>query len=338
MNIGILSTGIYIPDNFITAEDISRETDIPVEVIKEKFGVNKKPIAEASDTTAEMGLKAAKIAIEKAGIKAEDIDLIIWFGAQHKDYPCWLAGLYVADKLGAKKAWSFDMEGMCGSFMMALDVAKCMMIVKEELNNVLLVSGYRNNDLINLKEQSTKFMLDIGSGGTAAVLKRDLNKNIILSSSFKGDGSFSTDCVFPVFGSKSWPIKSEDINKAFFKVEDEQTFKNKLNERTLPNFFYVIDDALKKSGGLTRKDIDYLAILHFKRSAHELILQELGLNENQTTYLEDYGHIGQNDQLISLELGLKSGKIRDNSNIVLVGAGLGFVWAATVIKWGIYNN
>ncbi len=334
INIGIVSTGLYIPKNFITAEDISKETGIPVDVIKEKFGVYKKPIADKDETTTFMGIKAAEDAINKANIDPKTIDLLIWFGAQHKDYPYWLAGLYVADKIGSSNAWSFDMEGMCGSFMMTLDVAKSMMLSHEEINTVLLVSGYRNNDLINLKEPTTRFMLDIGSCGAAAILKKDYNKNILLGSSFYGDGSFSTDCIFPVFGSKNWPVKVEDIAKAHFFVENEEEFKNKLNEKTLPNFYKVIDNALEKSGNFKRKDIDYLAILHFKRSAHNLILQELGIRENQTTYLEDYGHLGQNDQILSIELGLKSGKIKDNSLIVLVGAGLGFVWAASVIRWG----
>jgi len=338
MNIGLISTGVYIPKKFMTAKDISLKTDIPEDVIKEKFGVIKKPIANEDETTAEMGYQAAKIALEKANISSEKIDLVIWFGAQHKDYPCWLAGLYVADKIGAKNAWSFDMEGMCGSFMMALDVAKSMMIARDDLNTVLLVSGYRNNDLIDLSEPSTRFMLDIGSCGAAAILKKNTDKNIILASSFLGDGSFSTECLFPVFGSKNWPVKEDDLNKAHFIVNDEEEFKKKLNEKTLPNFFKVIDNALEKSGNLKRKDIDYLAILHFKRSAHNLVLQELGLSENQTTYLEEYGHLGQNDQILSIELGLASGKIKENSFIVLVGAGLGFVWAASVIKWGTYRE
>jgi 3-oxoacyl-[acyl-carrier-protein] synthase-3 len=116
-------------------------------------------------------------------------------------------------------------------------------------------------------------------------------------------------------------------------IRDVDSFKQKLGERTLPNFFHVIREALRKSG-LTDAEIDYLAILHFKRSTHNLVLEELGLSPEQTTYLEEYGHIGQNDQIISLEEGLRSGKITDGDNIVMVGAGIGFVWAAAVVRWG----
>lgn len=334
MKIGISGIGIYLPANYMSASDLASATGLPEVVIAEKFGIRRKPVAGPEESTADMGLEAAKAAIVDADIKAEDIDLLIWCGAQHKDYPCWLAGLYIAEKLGATKAWSFDMEAMCGSMMAAIDTAKSFLIAREDIKTVLLVSGYRNNDLIDLKEPTTRFMMDIGSGGSACVIQKNAKKNEVLSSAFKGDGSFSLDCVVPVLGSKAWPPKPGDEARASFVVNDEVSFKAKLAERTMPNFYWVIDRALDLSGGLSRKNINYLAVLHFKRSAHMAVLAELGLDLNQSTYLEDYGHIGQNDQLLSIKLGLENKKIKDGDNIVLVGAGLGFVWAASVIRWG----
>nr|WP_240739484.1 hypothetical protein [Marinitoga lauensis] len=164
MNIGIIGIGTYIPNTFITAEEISERSGIPADVIKEKFGIIKKPIPGPNDTTSYMGIQAAKKALKKADIKAEEIDLVIWNGAQHKDYPCWLAGLKVADEIGAKNAWSFDMEAMCGSMMSGMEVARSMMIANEDLNTILLVSGYRNGDLIDYSVKETSFMFDIGAG------------------------------------------------------------------------------------------------------------------------------------------------------------------------------
>ncbi len=335
MHIGILGYGTWIPEGHMGAGEIALATGLPEEVVALKFGVKRKPIAGPGETTAFMGLEASKVALARSGIDGKDIDLVIWCGAQHKDYPCWLAGLYVADKIGAKNAWSFDMEAMCGSMMAALEVAKSLMLAREDLGKVLLVSGYRNNDLIDLTVPATRFMLDIGSGGSALVLGKDAGKNAVLASSFRGDGSLSEMCVVPTLGSKAWPPRAEDVALARFSVHDEEAFKRKLGEVTMPNFYAVIRDALKRSR-LEEKDLDYLAILHFKRSAHEAVLKELGLEPGQSTYLDEYGHIGQNDQVLSLELALEAGKIRDGSNIVFVGAGLGFVWAATVIRWGPY--
>jgi len=334
MHVGLAGIGLYIPETRMSAADIAAATGLPEDVVALKFGVKGKPVAGPGDTTAEMGIKAARAALADAGVKGSDVDLVIWCGAQHKDYPCWLAGLRVADQVGASRAWSFDMEAMCGSMMAALDVAKSLMMARGDLATVLLVSGYRNNDLIDPAEPSTRFMLDIGSGGSACVLVRDLGRNELLASAFRGDGSFSLDCVVPAMGSAAWPPQPGDEARARFRVADEQAFKAKLGERTLPNFYAVVDAALATSGGLSRKDLGYLAILHFKRSAHEAILAELGLDAGRTTYLDEYGHLGQNDQLLSIRLGLEAGKIRDGDVVVLVGAGLGFVWAASAVRWG----
>lgn len=336
MHIGIVGMGTYVPDTRMSAAELALATGVPEDVIALKFGVRSKPVAGSDDTTAVMGIKAARKALADAAVDPAEINLVLWCGAQHKDHPCWLAGLYVAHELGASKAWSFDMEAMCGSMMAALDVAKSMMLARADLDTVLLVSGYRNNDLIDLAEPSTRFMMDIGSAGSALVLKKNAGKNAVLGSAFRGDGSLSLDCVVPALGSKSWPPSDGDLKRVHFVVPDEPAFKAKLGEKTLPNFYAVIDDALRLSGGLDRRDIGYLAILHFKKSAHDAILAELGLGEEMTTYLDDYGHVGQNDQVLSMELGLKAGRLKDGMNAVLVGAGLGFVWAASVVRWGPY--
>ena len=333
MHVGIVGIGVYLPPARMSAAELAQKTGVPESVVAEKFGVHSKPIAGPEDTTSEMGYKAALQALSESGVAAAEIDCLIWCGAQHKDYPCWLAGLNVAERLGASRAWSFDMEAMCGSMMMALDVAKSLMLARDDLRTVLLVSGYRNNDLIDPAYPPTRFMMDIGSGGSACVLRKNAGKNLVLSSAFRGDGSFSEMCYVPVLGSKAWPPAAGDLDRAAFVVPDEALFKGKLGETTMPNFYAVIRESLAKSG-LAETDLGYLAILHFKRSAHEAVLAELGLDSRGTTYLEDYGHLGQNDQLLSIKLGLESGKIGEGTNIVLVGAGLGFVWASTVVRWG----
>ena len=101
----------------------------------------------------------------------------------------------------------------------------------------------------------------------------------------------------------------------------------------MPNWYHCIDEALRKSGK-TREDIDYLSILHIKKSGHLAMLADLGLREDQSIYLEDYGHIGQIDQILSLELALKEGKVKDGDTVCMIAAGIGYTWAANIIQWG----
>lgn len=335
MNCGIMGLGTYIPDCYITAKEIAMQSGIPESVIIDKFGLIKKAIPGERDTTCYMGIKAAEKAIENSGIESQEIDVVIWVGGQHKDYLSWIAGIKVAEKIGAKNASAFDMSSLCGSMISGIEVAKALLLANEKYNTILLVSGTRDIDFVDLTVPETSFLLDVGAGASAMVIRKNYNKNVILGSAIKCDGTLSEGCVVEYGASKHWPIKKDEINKIHFMIKDNNEFKENLGKKTVGNFEKVISEALRFSG-MNCKDIDYLAMLHVKKSAHEACLEKIGLNSEQTTYLSEYGHIGQNDQILSIELGLKSGKIKDGSNIVMVGAGLGFIWAATVIVWGNY--
>ena len=117
------------------------------------------------------------------------------------------------------------------------------------------------------------------------------------------------------------------------RLMDSPKMKGLLNTVSMPNWYHCIDEALRKSGK-TREDIDFLDILHIKRSGHKGMLADLGLTEDQTIYLENYGHIGQIDQILSLKLALEQGKVKDGDVAVMIAAGIGYTWAANVIQWG----
>jgi 3-oxoacyl-[acyl-carrier-protein] synthase-3 len=99
----------------------------------------------------------------------------------------------------------------------------------------------------------------------------------------------------------------------------------------------VIDEALAESG-YTRKDIDYLNILHMKRSAHDYVLGALGLREEQTYYLDHFGHLGQQDAMVSIKMGLQTGRLKDGDLMVIVAAGIGYAWGASVVRWGLVTS
>jgi 3-oxoacyl-[acyl-carrier-protein] synthase III len=148
------------------------------------------------------------------------------------------------------------------------------------------------------------------------------------------DGSFSLDVIIPAGGTIE-PITAEAIAARRNKIDvpDPDGMKERLDQLSIQNFLAVIDKALAQSG-LTRRDIGYLNILHMKPSAHQFVLSELGLREDQSYYLGDYGHIGQQDQALSIKKGLETGRLRDGMVMVLVAAGIGYAWSASVVNWG----
>lgn len=114
---------------------------------------------------------------------------------------------------------------------------------------------------------------------------------------------------------------------------DAPKMKGLLNTVSMPNWLHCIDEALRKSG-MTRSDIGFLDVLHMKRSGHKGLLTELGLSEEQSIYLENYGHVGQIDQILELKLALDEGRVEDGTVVAMIAAGIGYTWAANVIKWG----
>ena len=333
-NVGILSTGVYIPDNYMDSEEIAEKTGIPEDVIREKFGITKKPIPGEEDHTCAMGIKASNTAIEKAGIDPEEIDLVIWAGAEHKEYPMWTASIKLQHEIGAYNAWAFDIALRCGTMIMAMKVAKDMLLNNDEMDTVLIGSGYRNGDLIDFDNPKVSFMYNLGAGGTAVILKKGLDKNEVLKATARTDGSLSESVVVPAGGTKN-ELTAEGLenNEHHLDVLEPEFMKERLNEVSIDNFVGVVKDSVKDSG-YTMDDVDYIAILHMKYSAHKFMLDQLGLSEEQSIYLDEYGHIGQNDQIISLELALEEGKVKPGDVVVFVSAGIGYAWNALTIKWG----
>ena len=332
--IGILSVGIYIPETFITAAEIAEKSGVPEDVIIRKMGIVRKPVAGPDDHTNAMGLWAAEDAVNRAGVDPDEIDLVLCTTEEWKEYPLWTAGVKLAHDLGARRAWAIDVQMRCATTMAVLKMAKAMMLGDPDLKTVLIAGGYRNGDWVDYTNQRARFLFSLAAGGGAILLRKGHPTNRLLESEVIVDGSFSHDVVIPVGGTVE-PITAEAIAEGRNRLDcpDPDGMKRRLDAVSMDNFLHVVDRALERSG-LGRADIGYLNVLHLKPSAHRFILDELGLTEEQSTHLNEYGHIGQQDQPLSIRLGLESGRLRDGMVMVMVAAGVGYAWSASVVKWG----
>lgn len=334
MTVGIVSTGLYIPNTKMTSKEIAALSNIPEDIIRQKMGIYEKPIPGEHDHTVQMGIWAAQDALRKSNVDPKDIDIVIYMGEEHKEYPLWTASIKMQEELGAVNAWAFDVQLRCGTTIMALKLAKSLMASDESVHTVLLAGGYRNVDFIDYSNPRTRFMYNLAAGGGAILLQKDYDKNHLLEADIMTDGSFSEDVVVPVGGTKK-PLTSADLENNLYQLDviDPMGMKDRLEQKSLSNFLKVIRTSLAKSG-LHEGDISYLAMLHMKKSAHDYILSELGLEQEQSIYLQNYGHIGQIDQIVSLQRALEEGRIHDGDIVTLVSAGIGYVWGAITIRWG----
>lgn len=336
VNVGIVGTGVYLPKKIMTAAEIAAATGgiWSEDAVRNKLGINQKYIAGPDEGTQEMGALAALKCLENTGVDPKEIDLILCMGEEWKEYPLTTSALYIQDRIGAVNAWGIDVQNRCCTCVSAMKIARDMMVADDSINTVLVAGGYRNGDFVDYTDKDMSMMFNLSCGGGAILLKKNYGKNLLLGSKIIADGSLSRTAGVEIGGIAN-PFTPENVEEGYrsLRLMDAKKMKDRLNIVSMPNWYQCIDESLKQAG-LERKDIDYLDILHIKRSGHNAMLADLGLTEENTIYLADYGHIGQVDQILSLELAIQQGKVKPGSVVCMIAAGIGYVWSANVIRWG----
>ncbi len=335
-HVGVVGTGIYLPEGRLTAKEIAEKTrgTWTEQAVIDKLGIREIRVPGEDDGTQEMAVRAARDALDKTGVDPLDIDVILSIGEEWKEYPLTTTALYVQGKIGASNAWGIDLQNRCSTGVSALKIAKDMMLADDDIDMIMVVGGYRNGDFVDFTDKHMSMMYNLSAGGGAIILKKNLGKNELLGSHIVSDGTLARTAGVEIGGTVN-PITKDNLDRAYksLRLMEPEKMKARLNEVSVTNWFTCIDKALQKSS-LTREDIDYLAILHIKRSGHKGMLDALNLSQEHTVYLENYGHLGQIDPILSVHLGLEKKKIKDGAIVCLIAAGIGYVWGASIIKWG----
>ena len=337
-NVGIVGTGIYLPKGIMTAKEISDKTNgvWSEQAVIEKLGIKQKrmPTQLPDDGSQEMGALASLDALKNTGIDPKEIDVILSITEEWKEYPLTTSALYIQDRIGAVNAWGIDVQNRCCTTVSAMKIAHDMLVADDTINTILIAGGYRNGDFVDYNDTNMSMMFNLGAGGGAIILKKNYNKNLLLGSYMISDGSLARTAGVEI-GGQCNPITKTNLEEAkvSLRLMDAKRMKDRLNEVSMDNWYKCIDKSLEQAH-LSRTDITYLNILHIKRSGHLAMLKELNLTEDQSIYLEDYGHIGQIDQILSLHLALEQNKVKDGTVMAMLAAGIGYVWAANIVRWG----
>jgi len=345
--VGIVSTGTYSPQGYLTAADIAELSGYPEWVIRDKFGITGKHVGGPDDQPNEMGIKAALDCLAQSDVDPKEIDVVLNTTEEWREYLLWTSGIHMAYEIGATNAWAMDVHNRCATTVGAMKIAKDMMIADPEINTILIAGGYRVSDFINFKNPRTTFMWNIGSGGGAMLLRKNHPRNHVLGAHLITDGFMSKHVIVPASGTAQFPnpqamaapqgVSEEDF---YFDLVEPEAMKGRLNEVSMDNWVHCIDEALRKSGTkpdgtpYTKADLDFLNMVLIKPSGHKEMAERLGLTEEQSVYLHDIGHTGEQDAMFGIREGLKQGRLKDGDLMAIVAAGIGYVWAAGIVKWG----
>jgi 3-oxoacyl-[acyl-carrier-protein] synthase-3 len=327
--INVKNAAVWLPEGFEDAAMIARESGVPEHVVATKMGIKRKCRADKNTHPGDMAVKAAAKVLKD--IDPLSIDMVIWTGSEYKDYIVWTAGIYVQRELGLKNAKCFDISARCSNKILGLHLAKSLMMTDPNCKRVLLCGGHKTGDLVNYKDPNTRFLYNLADGGSAMLLeKSDVACNPLLVSSIITDGDFTTDVIVPAGGTRNPWSSNPDISQTFLQVPDVDGMRERLEKRSITNFLKVIREASQNE---LNKPIDYLAILHMKKSAHDAILAPLELPQDKSIYLDQYGHFGAPDQVLSLGLAEKRKKLKKGDHVVLASAGIGYMWSAMSLRW-----
>lgn len=343
--VGVVDYSVYLPEKFVTAEEIAAITNIPVEIVRDKMGIHRRCWGGPDDHPGEMAVKASKRVLEKTGIDPLDIDLIVYAGETYAEYTCWTVGIYIQQQIGATvdSCYAFDLSFRCAGTPLGLKVAKEVMYADPSLQTVLVAAGNANCNIVNLKDPAHSFMFNMAPAGFAAVLKRDYDRNIILGSGIVTDPLFATTVVGTHGGTRNHltlekvraildnPKLLDEIN--FAKVDNPKKMKEDLAQRSLPDFTEAVRKACANSG-IVPSEIDFLSMVTTNPKSQYAVMDSLGIPRKKTIYLYEYGHCGHPDNFLALDLGIRAGMIRDGSLVCMLGAGTGYAFSSSIIRWG----
>ena len=193
---------------------------------------------------------------------------------------------------------------------------------------MLVVAACRESYLLDYGNERSRFMFNFGDGAVAGLLVKDGGRNELLGCHGVTDGSFALQVKVPAGGSVS-----PNGGYRFLDVADPAAMKDGLDRVSLANFVAAATGAVERSGA-TLADVGYLCGIHMKPSMHRALVAGLGLDPSRAAYLDDTGHMSGVDPLLALDRAARAGELRDGELVLLLAAGTGYTWAASVVRWG----
>jgi 3-oxoacyl-[acyl-carrier-protein] synthase-3 len=326
--VSLAATASYLPDRWMTAAEVGERSGIPEQVIVEKFGLRGKHIAAEDEHVSDLSVRAAEALLVETATDPAEIDVVMYYGSMWKDYAVWQAAPWIAHRIGASRAYAVEYDNVSCGTPVALRIARDMLIAEEDLRTVLVVAACRESYLLVYTNDRSRFMFNFGDGAVAGLLVKDGGRNEVLGCHGITDGSFSLQVKVPSGGSVA-----PNGGYRFLDVANPVEMKDGLDEVSLANFVRAAQGALERSGARL-EDIGYLCGIHMKPSMHRALVAGLGIDVSRAAYLDDTGHMSGVDPLLALDRAARAGELREGELVLLLAAGTGYTWAASVVRWG----
>jgi len=316
------SIGAYIPPKIMTNADFEKIIDTSDEWITKRTGIKERRISEDNEASSDLGARAAEVAIERAGIAKEDIDMVIC-ATVTPDYLCMPStACLIASKLDLPPVQAYDISAACTGFVYAVSVAKAF-IESGMKKNVLIIGAEKYTSILDYTDRGTCFIF--GDGAGAAIISATDNKEeAIVDVNCSSDGNYDDLIKTPGGGSKH-PCSQEVLEQkmACIRMKGNETFK--LAVKTLT----ADVEVMMEKHNITNNDIDHFIPHQANYRIISAVGKALKLNDEQTVVTVDkYGNTSAASIPMAMNYAYEQGKIKKGDKILFDAFGAGLTWGS----------
>ncbi len=325
ISVGITGIGSYVPENVLTNDDLSRMVETSHEWIVSRTGIEERRIADKDQATSDLSTKAAWKALEDAGIKPEELDLIIVATAT-PDYLFPSTAAMVQKNIGAVKAAAFDMSVGCSGFVYGL-VTGANFISTGMYKKVMIIGAETLSSVVDWEDRNTCVLF--GDGAGACILEPCDESFGILSSELGSDGVKGDVLIIPGGGSKN-PASEETVKNKLhtIRMDGREVFKFAVRVMEQSSL------RVLESAGLAKEDLDFMISHQANSRIIDAAMKKLELNKDKThVNLTKYGNTSAASVPVALDEAVKGKLINKGDNLLLIAFGAGLSWASVVLKW-----
>jgi 3-oxoacyl-[acyl-carrier-protein] synthase III len=324
----IIGTGSYVPEKVLTNADLSRMLGEDVdEFVSNVLGIRERHVCAEDESTADLATEAARRALDAAGARAADLDLVV-LATDTPEYISPATSVVVQHRLGAKRAGTFDLNSACAGFVTALDTASKYVIADSSYKNVLVIGAYAMSKYLDWSDKKTATIFADGAG--AVVLRADEERPGFLASKLVAEGSYHDHMGIYAGGTRT-PVTEEVLREGVWqKLRFAKKYPAEVNTEGWPA---IVGDVLAKAG-LTRDDVSLFLFTQVNLSTIRIVLEKMQLPWERThTVMGKWGYTGSACIPMVLDDAVREGKLKDGDVFVMCASGGGLNMACAAFRW-----
>ena len=321
----IAGVGYSVPETVVTNEDLTKLYDTSDEWIFSRTGIKERRLVSGNEDALGLGIEAAKRALDKSGIKPEDIELIVVASsAPPQLYPA--IGCRIQAALGIpNNIPAFDITAACSGLIYALSIARGY-IASGMYKNILLVATDNNSRLLDWSDRTCSILFGDGAGAMVVTASDD-GVDDIISIDIRSDGSIGDIIQLNLQGKNCPLVEQREEGHQFIQMNGKEVYR--FVARVLPEYV----EKLIADAGMKAEDIDYLIPHQANLRIIQAVQERLGYSDEKVvTNIKYYGNTSAASIPLAMVEGVEKGKVKLGSTAILTGFGAGMTWGGAIVR------